>query len=73
MNEVCKVAQLGEKDRRDLFGATAQAMEIHEAIIEKDFWECWVLDFGDSQWKAIHDGQDTTEPARENGSSRFAL
>jgi len=53
VNEVRKVAQLSEKDRRDLFRATAQAMEIHEAIIEKDFWVCWVLDFlfTDSQWK----------------------
>ena len=46
-------AKRSEQDRRDLFRATAQAMQIHEAIIEKDFWVCWVLDylFQNSQWK----------------------
>ena len=48
-----KIAQLPENDRRDLFMATAEAMRVHQAIIEKDFWVCWVLDylFGDSKWK----------------------
>ncbi len=46
-------ARSSEKDRRELFRATAQAMQIHEAIIEKDFWVCWVLDylFQGSPWK----------------------
>ncbi len=53
MSKVREVARLGEKDRKELFRATAQAMEVHEAIIEKDFWVCWVLDFlfSRSQWK----------------------
>ena len=48
------LARRPENDRRDLFRAAAQAMRVHEAIIEKDFWVCWVLDylFQDSQWKA---------------------
>ncbi len=46
-------ARLPENDRRDIFRATAQAKTIHEAIVEKDFWVCWVLDylFCDSPWK----------------------
>ena len=48
-----EVARLGEKNRRDLFRATAQIMGIHEAVIEKDFWVCWVLDylFQESPWR----------------------
>ncbi len=39
------VAQLSEGDRKDLFRATSQVMKIHEAVIEKDFWVCWILDY----------------------------
>ena len=48
-----ELARRPEKDRRELFRATAQAMRVHEAIIEKDFWVCWILDylFQDSPWK----------------------
>jgi hypothetical protein len=47
------VARLPENDRKELFRATAQQMQVHEAIIEKDFWVCWILDylFQDSPWK----------------------
>ena len=38
------LARRPEKDRRDLFRAAAEAMRVHEAIIEKDFWVCWTLD-----------------------------
>jgi hypothetical protein len=46
-------ARRSGEDRRDLFRATAQAMQVQEAIIEKDFWVCWVLDylFQISPWK----------------------
>jgi len=46
-------ARRSEKERRELFRATAQALQVHEAIIEKDFWVCWVLDylFRSSPWK----------------------
>lgn len=46
-------ARRSEKDRRDLFRAAAQEMRVHEAILEKDFWVCWLLDylFQDSPWK----------------------
>jgi len=48
-----EVARLPEKDRRDLFMATSSAMGVHQAIIEKDFWVCWILDylFSGSSWK----------------------
>lgn len=39
------VARLPEDDRRDLFRAAAQKMRVHEAIVEKDFWVCWILDY----------------------------
>lgn len=47
------MARRSEKDRCDLFRATAQTMHVHEAIVEKDFWVCWILDylFHDSPWK----------------------
>jgi len=46
-------AKLQEKDRHALFAATAGRLVINEAIIEKDFWVCWVLDylFHESPWK----------------------
>jgi hypothetical protein len=48
-----EIARRQEKDRRDLFRAAAQKMNVHEAIVEKDFWVCWVLDylFQDSPWQ----------------------
>lgn len=47
------MARRSENERRDIFRAAAQAMRVHEAIIEKDFWVCWALDylFQDSPWK----------------------
>lgn len=50
-----EMARRPEKDRRDLFRATAQKMRVHEAIVEKDFWVCWMLDylFQDSPWKDL--------------------
>ena len=47
------MARRTEGDRRDIFRATAQAMRVHEAIIEKDFWVCWTVDylFQESPWK----------------------
>ena len=46
-------AKRSEQERRELFRATAQAMQAHEAIVEKDFWVCWILDylFQLSPWK----------------------
>lgn len=47
------VVLLADADRRELFRATSQRMRVHEAIIEKDFWVCWVLDalFTHERWK----------------------
>lgn len=47
------MARRPQGDRAELFRATAQAMRVHEAIVEKDFWVCWMLDylFHDSPWK----------------------
>ena len=48
------VAQFPEEKRKDLFRATSQKLNIHEAVIEKDFWVCWILDylFRESSWKS---------------------
>lgn len=48
-----KVARLSDSERKELFMATAEAMKVHQAIAEKDFWVCWILDylFQESPWK----------------------
>ena len=40
-----KIAALGPKERRDLFTNTASKMGLTIAIVEKDFWVCWTLDY----------------------------
>ncbi len=47
-------AKRPHSDRRELFRECSQLMQIHEAIVEKDFWVCWVLDylFCESPWKS---------------------
>lgn len=39
-----KIATLSPKDRSDLFTETAANQGLSPAVIEKDFWTCWVLD-----------------------------
>lgn len=48
-----EMARRSPTDRRDIFDAASQAMRVHPAIVEKDFWVCWILDylFHDSPWK----------------------
>ena len=50
-----KIAKLSDKDRRELFRNTADKMGLNDAIIEKDFWVCFTLDylFHHSQWKDV--------------------
>ena len=38
-----KVARLSARDRRDLFQESARQRGTNPAVIEKDFWVCWVL------------------------------
>jgi hypothetical protein len=38
-----RIATGGAKDRRDLFSETASRLGMNPAIVEKDFWVCWVL------------------------------
>ena len=38
-----KLAQMTAKERADVFAETAARRDLAEAIIEKDFWVCWVL------------------------------
>jgi hypothetical protein len=38
-----KVARLAANQRRELFEQSAFQRGIHPAIVEKDFWVCWVL------------------------------
>ena len=37
------VAIMAPGDRADLFKETAARMSIHEVVVEKDFWVCWLL------------------------------
>lgn len=48
-----KVARLSEQERQELITATASKMKISEAIVEKDFWVCFCLDylFHECKWK----------------------
>ncbi len=48
------LARESEQERLNLFRAASQKLRVHEAIIEKDFWVCWVLDhlFAHSAWKS---------------------
>ena len=49
-----RIATIAANDRADLFRNTARKMSLHEAIVEKDFWVCWTLDylFHQCQWKS---------------------
>lgn len=49
-----RIAIISASDRADLFRNTARKMNLHEAIVEKDFWVCWTLDyfFHQCQWKS---------------------
>ena len=38
-----KVATMDARARAELFGETAERKKVADAIIEKDFWVCWVL------------------------------
>lgn len=40
-----KIAKISAKDREALFRNTAAKMGMSEAIIEKDFWVCYMLDY----------------------------
>ena len=47
------ISTLPASEREILFRNTAEKTGLTEAIIEKDFWVCWTLDylFHDSRWK----------------------
>ena len=47
-----KIAKLSEIEREEIFRNTAQRMKVHPAIIEKDFWVCYILNylFKKSKW-----------------------
>jgi hypothetical protein len=40
---VNKIAQMSVRERSDLFAETAERKVLSEAIVEKDFWVCWIL------------------------------
>lgn len=39
------VAKLSDNDRLELFRNTADKMGLNDAIVEKDFWVCFTLDY----------------------------
>lgn len=40
-----KIACLSDDDRRELFRNTADKIGLNDAIVEKDFWVCFTLDY----------------------------
>lgn len=48
-----KIALLSKEERETLFINTSRKMHVTEAIVEKDFWVCFTLDylFHESKWK----------------------
>ena len=36
---------LSRNDREELFIVTAREVNLPEAMVEKDFWVCWTLDY----------------------------
>lgn len=40
-----RLARLASSDRQDLFANTAGKLGLTTAIVEKDFWVCWTLDY----------------------------
>lgn len=40
-----RIANLNQKEREELFIVTAREMDLPEAMVEKDFWVCWTLDY----------------------------
>lgn len=47
------IAKINENDRKALFHNTAAKIGMTDAIVEKDFWVCYMLDylFHRSAWK----------------------
>ena len=47
------IATLSRNDREELFIITAREVNLPEAMVEKDFWVCWTLDylFHDCSWR----------------------
>ena len=39
------IAKINENDRKALFHNTAAKMGMTDAIVEKDFWVCYMLDY----------------------------
>lgn len=39
------VARMTRRELEELFTLTADKMKLSPAIIEKDFWVCWMLDY----------------------------
>jgi len=40
-----RIANLSRKEREELFIVTARGIDLPEAMVEKDFWVCWTLDY----------------------------
>lgn len=49
------IARLSDEERRELFRNTADKMGLNDAIVEKDFWVCFTLDylFHRSPWQKV--------------------
>ena len=46
-----KFANVKDKERELVFRRTASKLKLSEAIVEKDFWVCWMLDYMFTKFK----------------------
>ena len=46
-----KFANVEDKERELVFRRTASKLKLSEAIVEKDFWVCWMLDYMFTKFK----------------------
>ena len=67
------IARLSDNDRRELFRNTADKMGLNDAIVEKDFWVCFTLDylFHRSPWKESITFKGGTSPVSYTHLSRI--
>lgn len=55
------IAGFSDNDKRGLFRNTADKMGINDAIVEKDFWVCFTLD-----WRVLGYGREEPWEKRSN-------
>lgn len=70
-----KIATGSASDRRDLFSESATRLGMSAAVVEKDFWVCWILKrlFADPQLKGADGFQGRNKPVEGIRAGRSLL